>query len=120
MNHSAPFNNPPLATFTEFTYHTQARWNKAPRRMRLKHFAAASVVPGALLLMIVIAIKFPAESISLVVTGILGLVLTLMLGGIAYAIVDTTPRIIQSKIASAISVVVNVAYLAMIGVFVLL
>ena len=120
MNPSAPFNNPPLAPVTEFTSRTKARWNKAPRGMRLKHFAAASVVPGALLLMIVIAIKFPAENISLVVTGILGLVLTLMLGGIAYAIVDNAPRMIQSKIASAISVVVNVAYLAMIGVFVLL
>lgn len=110
---------PAPAPAAVYPYSLAAERYKRPRGLRRQHFAAASVIPGAMLLMFVVAIKIPEGSISLAVTGILGLVLTAMLSGIAYAIVDTAPRVIQTRVTAAIAVTVNVTYLALVGAFAL-
>ena len=119
MNHSAPLNNPALSTVAKSTLHFVAENYERTKGLRRKHFAAASVVPGALLLVIVVAIKIPAGIINLLVTAILGLVFTAMMAGSAYAFVDAAPCISRTRVAAAIAVAVNLTYLAMLGVFAL-
>ena len=119
MNHSAPRDNPALSPVAESTLHFVAENYERTKRLRRKHFAAASVVPGALLLVIVVAIKIPAGIINLLVTAILGLVFTAMMAGSAYAFVDAAPWISRSRVTAAIAVAVNLTYLAMLGVFAL-
>ena len=122
MNPIATLDNPALAPVAEYTRHVTAeryRSYSTPRVPHRQYLAAASVIPGALLLMVVAAIKVPGDSINLVLIAVLGLVLMLVLGGLAYAIVDTAPRVIRTRIAVAIAVAVNIGYLGILGVFVL-
>ncbi len=84
--------------------------------MRRAHFAAFSVVPGALLLMMVVSTELPEGGINFLVTCFLGLILTLAICSIAYAMVDAAPRAVRTWAAAAVAVAVNLAYLGILGV----
>ena len=88
--------------------------------MHRAHFAALSVVPGALLLVLAVAIGLPEGDINFLVTCVLGLIPTLAIGSIAYAMVEAAPRVVRTWVAAAIAVAVNLAYLGILGVFFLM
>jgi len=116
VNDNTVLRNPALPPNVDPGFHTSPEHYDSPRIMRRAHFAALSVVPGALLLMMVVAIELPEGGINFLVTCFLGLILTVAICSIAYAMVDAAPRAVRTWIAATIAVAVNLAYLVILGV----